>query len=201
MTEIETNLTENESQVTQNHSITVDEMAKSESVSPKQGSTTRQLVMTALLAALTCVATMVIHIPSPLKGYLNLGDCFVLLSGWMLSPLYGFLAAGIGSALADLFAGYVTYAPATFVIKGLMALVAYYGFKLLRNKTGNLVAYIISGVVAEVVMVLGYFLFEGFLYGFIPSLVNIPANAVQGVAGIILGCILIKVLERLKFLD
>ncbi|MBR2970673.1 MAG: ECF transporter S component [Clostridia bacterium] len=176
-------------------------MAKSESVSPKQGSTTRQLVMTALLAALTCVATMVIHIPSPLKGYLNLGDCFVLLSGWMLSPLYGFLAAGIGSALADLFAGYVTYAPATFVIKGLMALVAYYGFKLLRNKTGNLVAYIISGVVAEVVMVLGYFLFEGFLYGFIPSLVNIPANAVQGVAGIILGCILIKVLERLKFLD
>ncbi|MBE5730345.1 MAG: ECF transporter S component [Clostridiales bacterium] len=176
-------------------------MAKSESVSPKRGSTTRQLVMAALLAALTCVATMVIAIPSPLKGYLNLGDCVVLLSGWMLSPLYGFLAAGIGSGLADLFAGYVVYAPATFVIKGLMALIAYYGFKLLRNKAGNLLAYIISGVVAEVVMVLGYFLFEGFLYGFIPSLVNIPANAVQGVAGIILGCILIKVLERLKFLD
>ena len=62
---------------------------------------TRKIVMTAMFAALCCVATMIIKIPSPLKGYLNLGDCIVLLSGFMLSPLYGFLAAGIGSALAD----------------------------------------------------------------------------------------------------
>ena len=87
-----------------------------------------------MLAALTCIATMVIKIPSPLNGYLNLGDCVVLLAGWMLSPVYGFLAAGVGSALADLFSGYVVYAPATFVIKGLMALVAYYGFKLLQPR-------------------------------------------------------------------
>ena len=78
---------------------------------------TKRIVMAAMLAALTCVATMVIKIPSPLKGYLNLGDCVVLLAGWMLSPVYGFLAAGIGSALADVFSGYVLYAPATFVIK------------------------------------------------------------------------------------
>ena len=62
-----------------------------------------------MLAALICVATMVIKIPSPLNGYINLGDCIVLLSGWLLSPVYGFMAAGLGSALADLFAGYVTY--------------------------------------------------------------------------------------------
>lgn len=45
-------------------------------------------------------------------------------------------------------------------------------------------------------MVLGYFIFEGFMYGFVPSAVNIPANAVQGVAGLILGVILIKVFEK-----
>ena len=39
---------------------------------------------------------MIIKIPSPLKGYLNLGDCVVLLAGWMLPPTYGFLAAGLG---------------------------------------------------------------------------------------------------------
>ena len=78
-------------------------------------SKTKKLVMAALLAALCCVATMIIKIPSPLKGYLNLGDCVVLLSGWLLSPVYGFLAAGVGSALADIFSGYVTYAPATLV--------------------------------------------------------------------------------------
>lgn len=163
-----------------------------------QNNTTQRIVMAALLAALTCVATMIIKIPSPLKGYLNLGDCVVLLAGWMLSPTYGFLAAGLGSALADTFSSYVTYVPATFVIKGLMALIAFYGFKLLHSKLGNISSRIISGIVAEVVMVAGYFIFEGFLYGFGPSLVNIPANVIQGIAGLIIGTILVKVFEKSK---
>ena len=164
----------------------------------KMNTRTKKIVMAALMAALACVATMIIKIPSPLKGYLNLGDCIVLVSGWMLSPTYGFLAAGLGSALADVFSGYVTYAPATFVIKGVMALVAFYGFKLLHNKLGDLPSRIVSGIVAEIVMILGYFVFEGFLYGFIPSAVNIPANGVQGIAGLIIGVILIKVFEKSK---
>jgi len=159
---------------------------------------TKKIVVAAMLAALTCVATMVIRIPSPLKGYLNLGDCVVLAAGWMLSPAYGFLAAGFGSGLADLFSGYLTYAPATFVIKGLMALVAFSVFKLLRDKLGNLPSRIISGILAEVLMVLGYFVFEGFLYGFVPSMVNIPSNAVQGAAGLIIGVVLIKIFEKSK---
>ena len=163
-----------------------------------QNNTTQRIVMAALLAALTCVATMIIKIPSPLKGYLNLGDCVVLLAGWMLSPTYGFLAAGLGSALADMFSGFVTYVPATFVIKGLMAVIAFYGFKLLHSKLGNISSRIISGIVAEVVMVAGYFIFEGFLYGFGPSLVNIPANVIQGIAGLIIGTILVKVFEKSK---
>lgn len=161
-------------------------------------SKTQKAVMGALFAALVCVATMIIKIPSPLKGYLNLGDCIVLISGWMLSPLYGFLAAGLGSALADIFSGYVMYAPATFVIKGTMALAAHYGFKIMNKKFGNTAARIISGTIAEVIMILGYFLYEGALYGFIPSLVNIPANAVQGVAGLIVGIFLIKMLKNSK---
>lgn len=157
---------------------------------------TRKLVMASMLASLACVATMIIKIPSPLKGYLNLGDCVVLLSGWFLSPFYGFMAAGIGSALADLFSGYVTYAPATFIIKGIMAAAAYYGFKLLNKKLPQVAAYIISGVVSEIIMVLGYYVFEGFLYGFIPSAVNIPANAVQGLAGLIIGTLLIRIFDK-----
>lgn len=70
----------------------------------------RTLVLAALFAALACVATMVIQIPSPMNGYVNLGDCFVLLAGWVLGPVYGSLAAGIGSALADMFTGYMHYA-------------------------------------------------------------------------------------------
>lgn len=156
----------------------------------------KKIVIAALLAALTCVSTMIIKIPSPLEGYLNLGDGIVLLAGWLLSPAYAFLSAGLGSALADVFSGYAVYAPATFIIKGLMALVAFYIFKLFNKKNRNLPSRIIGGVFAESVMILGYFVFEGFLYGFAPSLVNIPANAVQGVAGIIIGVMLIKVFEK-----
>lgn len=158
----------------------------------------RKTVMAALMAALACVATMIIKIPSPLKGYINPGDCIVLTAGWMLSPAYGFLAAGIGSALADVFSGYVLYAPATFVIKGLMAVIAYFGYSLLHRKSGTLPSRIISGLTAELTMILGYFVFEGFLYGFAPSVVNIPPNAVQGAAGLILGVVLIKIFEKNK---
>ena len=157
---------------------------------------TKQLATASLIAALVCVATMVIKIPSPLKGYINLGDCVVLLAGWMLSPAYAFLAAGIGSALADLFSGYLVYAPATFIIKGLMALIALYGFKLLNKKFGNIVCRITSGIVAEIIMVLGYYIFEGFMYGFTPSAVNIPANGIQGIAGLIIAIILMRVFEQ-----
>ena len=104
---------------------------------------TKQIVMAALVAALACVATMIIKIPSPLNGYINLGDCVVLAAGWMLSPIYGFLSAGLGSALADLLSGYATYAPATFIIKGLMAIIAFYGFRLLHKNLSVLTSKII----------------------------------------------------------
>ena len=161
-------------------------------------SNTKKIVMAALMAALACVATMIVKVPSPLKGYLNLGDCVVLTAGWMLSPIYGFLAAGLGSALADLFSGYVVYAPATFLIKGCMALIAYFGFRLLHKKVSDLPSRIISGTAAEMLMILGYFVFEGCMYGFGPSVVNIPANAVQGIAGLIIGIILTKVFVKSK---
>ena len=159
---------------------------------------TREIVLAALMAALACVATMVIKIPSPLNGYINLGDCIVLVAGWILSPAWGFLAAGIGSALADVLSGYLIYAPATFLVKGLMALVAYFGFKLLYQKCGTLASRIISGIVAEILMIAGYFVFEGFLYGFSAVIVNIPANAVQGAFGILVGILLMKLFEKIN---
>ena len=159
---------------------------------------TQKIVLSSMLAALCCVATMIIKIPSPLKGYLNLGDCIVLLSGWLLSPGYGFAVAGIGSALADIFSGYVVYAPATFVIKGIMAIIANFCFKGMYNKLGSMNSRIIGGALAEVEMILGYFVFEGFMYGFAPSAVNIPANAMQGIAGLIIGILLVKIFDKSK---
>ena len=85
----------------------------------------RKLVLAALFAALCTVMTLVIQIPSPMQGYVNLGDCAVLLSAWVLGPVYGGVAAGTGSMLADLFSGYAHYAPGTFLIKLCMAVAAW----------------------------------------------------------------------------
>lgn len=159
-------------------------------------SKTQKLVTASLFAALACVTTIIIKIPSPLKGYLNLGDCIVLITGWTLSPSYAFLSSGLGSALADIFSGYVIYAPATFIIKGAMALIARKGFYLLQKKSSVLSGRIISGFIAELVMILGYFIFEGILYGFFTASINIPANAIQGVVCLILGILLIHILKN-----
>ena len=152
----------------------------------------RKLVLAALLAALVCVATMVVQIPSPMQGYVNLGDCFVLLSGWLLGPWYGFAAGGIGSMLADLFLGYAHYAPGTLVIKGLMALVA----ALMYEKMGRSTAARIGG---EVIMVLGYFGYASLLLGKgLAAAASIPGNVFQGAVGLVVGVILATVLERAK---
>ena len=54
----------------------------------KNGSQTRMLVMAGLFAALGCVATMVLQVPSPTGGYMNLGDTVVLLGAYLLGPVY-----------------------------------------------------------------------------------------------------------------
>ncbi len=155
----------------------------------------RTMVMAAVLAALACVATMVIQIPSPMNGYVNLGDCFVLLSGWLLGPWWGAAAGGIGSMLADLLLGYGHYAPGTLVIKGLMALVGALVFKALGKKSA---AALVSGVVSEVIMVVGYFGYAGLLLGKgIGAAASIPGNLVQGAVGLVAGFLLLQVARRI----
>ncbi len=158
-------------------------------------STTAKICLTALFAALTCVATMVIRIPSPLGGYINFGDCILLVGAWVLGPAGGFAAGALGSGLADLFSGYAAYAPATFIIKGLMALAA----ALIYAKMPNRLSKIVGAVIAELIMIGGYYVFEAFImgYGAEASLVNIPYNAIQGALGIIGGILLFTAVDKI----
>ena len=160
---------------------------------------TLKLVMAALLAAMTCVATMVIKIPlTATGGYINLGDCIVLLSGILLGPLYGGLAAGIGSALADLFSGYVAFLPATFLIKGFMAVIV--GLLVKNLSKNNAVKTAIAGALAECFMIAGYFFFEAVVMGFgLGAAASIPGNAIQGIVGLILAMLLVSVFKTCNF--
>ena len=97
----------------------------------KRNETIRMLVLSAMFAALCCVTTMLVQFPT-VAGYTNIGEGMCLLAGLVLGPWYGFFAAGIGSGLADLLAGYGIYVPATLVIKALVALTAAQCFRLIR---------------------------------------------------------------------
>lgn len=161
--------------------------------------TIQKIVLSGLLAAVVSIATL-IAIPLPTGGFANLGDCFVILSGIVLGPVYGFLSAGIGSALSDVFLGWANYAPATFIIKGVMALVVALiaGRKPLKL---SFVRLALSSVLSEIIMVGGYFLFEIPLYGLAGALADIAGNSVQGVVGAASALVLTTVLFKTKIID
>ena len=154
-----------------------------------------KLALSGLFAAIVCVMTLV-AIPLPANGYANMGDCFVILSGAVLGPVYGPLAAGVGSMLSDIFLGYAVYAPATFVIKGLIGFLVGITFNRLKIKIKSKpLICLISGVISLSVMTLGYLAFELFLYGK-SAFLNVPFNLVQGGFGIVVSVILLPILEK-----
>lgn len=163
-----------------------------------------QFVVAALFAALCCVATLVMQIPTPTGGFVNLGDTIILLSAFVLSPVYALLSAGVGSLLADILAGYAQYAPATFVIKALMALSACLVFSATAKisstkKWVSPLFTILAGICAETIMIGGYFLFESFILSYgLGAVASVLPNAIQGVAGMVGGTLLCEIISRTK---
>lgn len=147
----------------------------------------KQLVGTALFAAAVFVATTVLSVPLPGSGYGNFGDVFVLTAAFFLGPGWGFAAAAIGSALADIALGFVLYAPVTFVIKGCMALI----FACLCRSVRPRGWFVLSAALAELIMIGGYYLYECLLYSPGAALANIPGNLTQGVFGLVLSSVIV----------
>ena len=155
----------------------------------------------ALFATLCCVSTLIVTLPLP-NGYFNTGDVFVLLSGWFLGGIWGAIAAAVGSALADLWSGFALYAPATFLIKGLNAalawLVACSIKKLIKKDSLDFISKVAGAIAGETVMVLGYFLFEATLYGFAGGALALVGNILQGVCCATLAVLLFSALYPIK---
>lgn len=159
---------------------------------------TLKLTYTAMLTAMVCVATMLIRIPT-MVGYTNLGDGFILLSAFLFGPFYGAVAGGIGSMLADILSGYAFYAPATLIIKGLIAVIAALLWKAMSKSGGDKVwKKILASLVAELWMAAGYWTFETLFLGEAKAaLASIPNNIAQGLVGVVLGMVLYYALSKL----
>lgn len=178
----------------------------------KQLRDTKTLVVAALLAAFTCIATMVIQIPTPTLGYIHPGDSLVILSGVILGPVLGGISAGLGSMLADILSGYAIYAIPTLVIKAVCAAIAGIVFRKLRQllQGKSYLIFAIAGTLAEINMVFGYFInkivktmflagsysSETFAAGLASAITGIGPDSIQGAAGLIIGLALFPILSQ-----
>lgn len=98
--------------------------------------TTRQLTVIGLMAAL-CLVSNYFSIPVPIgidSSRIHLGNVFCIFSAFLLGPVGGGLAAGIGAFFYDIFTGYGAECIITFINKFLMAFVAGWLHQLLTRK-------------------------------------------------------------------
>lgn len=170
----------------------------------KENVNVKELVMTAIWIAVVAVVTWTSAIPILPQGYLNLGDAAVFLGVFLLGRKNGTIAAGIGSGLADLLAGFTAFAPFTLVIKAGMALI--FGTFLMHSagrvdqKSKKLPASHIMGIgIAAVFMSAGYYFAEMIITGNkIAPIISIPWNILQGAVGGALALLLIVALGSIR---
>lgn len=136
----------------------------------------------AIMTAVTTVLTMLVKIPTPIRGYLNLSDTMIYFSAYAFGPWVGGIIGGLGPALSDLISGYPQWAIFTFVIDGLQAVLV--GLLVKKFNPANI---IIGSVIAGVWKVFGYFIAGGILSGFGPALGEIAGNSFQMAVGLIVG--------------
>jgi uncharacterized membrane protein len=104
-----------------------------------------KLILTGLLTALITVTTIVIPIPIPFtNGYVHPGDSMIFMAVLLLGRRGGALAAGFGSAFADVVLGFFIWAPFTFVIKGIMAFIVGFVIEKCAEKPRNLIISCVS---------------------------------------------------------
>lgn len=173
--------------------------------------TTKKIVITALLAALTVVGSAIrVTIPIDIGGNtsFHLGNILCALAGLLLGPWYGGLAAGIGSAIYDcLNPIYISECWITFLSKGaygvVAGLIARYGIRLLRREYLISVLATAAGAVTYAVL----YLLKSYIKGiFVQELTRegamltvagkLPATIFNGVVAIIFAPILYIAIKK-----
>ncbi len=179
----------------------------------KQAISTKRIVLTALLAALV-VAGSALRITLPLEvagtTSFHLGNIMCALSGILLGPWLGGLAAGLGSAIYDMMNPlYISECWITFLTKGAYGLAA--GLVAATGKQpwgyGKAAAATVTGALVYALLYLGksYYYSGIFLNGLAPQaaaltvLSKLPATAFNAAVAVIFAPMLaVAIREALK---
>lgn len=141
----------------------------------------RILAVTAVMTAITFALTRVVQVPTPVVGYIHLGDVGVFFSAYAFGPWVGAVAGGLGTALADLTSPYAQWAIFSLLIHGAQGWAAGWISARWQNLRGLLLAAVVGGII----VVVGYLLAGTILVGFGAALTEVPLNIVQVAAGAI----------------
>ncbi len=148
-------------------------------------STTKELVITGLSIALVFVATCFINIRLPIGqgGLIHLGNVPLFLVAIIFGKKIGAAAGAVGMGLFDLMGGWTPWAPATFIIVGLMG----YAVGWIAEHKNDMMGYILAIVAACAIKIVGYYIAEALIYGnWIQPVMSIPGNLIQiGVAAVV----------------
>ena len=154
----------------------------------------RKITFAAIAAAIVFVVTRIVPIPIGTTGaYINLGDVAIYFTALLLGGPIAAGAAAVGSALCDLSLSYAIYIPATFVIKGVMGLVA-----AIIMKKGQFWLYVIACITGGAIMTVGYALYETCIFGFAVAIANAPFNLIQWGGSVLIAALIYPVAKRIK---
>ena len=170
-----------------------------------------RIVSISILTAVTAVFTLLIRIPiAPTRGYINLGDVAIYFTAFTFGPITAVITAGLGTAIADLLAGYAQWAPISLFIHGLQGFfvgmivrksIVRLQQRLDADKTEDekgkkyrisFPVILLAGLVGLVIMVGLYFLAGAALVGFGAAAVEVPGNIIQCIVGTAGGLLLMK---------
>ena len=155
----------------------------------------KNMVYTSMFAALICIATFIIKVPSVVtNGYTHLGDGFIFIAVILLGKKNGAWAGAIGASLADIIGGYSIYALPTFIIKGIIGLMMGTVIERLPDTNSR---WVMGAGLGSLWQIFGYYVVGSLMVGnFITTISEIPGNVIQSVAGIIVAVMFLAVFKN-----
>lgn len=154
----------------------------------------KKMALTGVFSAMIFVMTYFIKVPVA-SGYVHFGDALIYICAGFIGGPWAMLAGAIGAGLADLIGGYAIYAPATIIIKALIAI----PFVLvLKNKEKLLTPLsALMTIPAGLITVGGYFAAD-MIIDKTYAVVDIPGNAIQAVGSAVIFIVLALAFDTVK---
>lgn len=164
---------------------------------------TVNLVQYSLMIAMVFAVTYVIQVPMPWAqgGLVHIGDIVLFAIALIFGKKKAAVAGGFGMMLFDILSSYTVWAPFTLIVRFMMGYVAG-TIAFSDNAEGNnFVKNVIAIIATLPILIGGYYIAEGIIYGnWITPVNSIPGNIGQFVIGLAGALPIAAILNRVPYI-